>query len=43
MQVLGATGGNPVNAPNIEYLDLPDGDGIRVTRTEIDLDSARSG
>jgi hypothetical protein len=40
LQVLGATGGNPVNAPSIEYLDLPDGDGIRVTRTEIDPDSA---
>lgn len=40
MQVLGATGGNPVNPPNIEYLDLPDGDGIRVTRMELDSDNA---
>lgn len=40
MQVLGATGGNPVNPPNIEYLDLPDGDGIRVTRMELDPDNA---
>jgi hypothetical protein len=39
MQVLGAVGGNPVNPPNIEYLDLPDGDGIRVTRMELDPDS----
>lgn len=36
MNVLGATGGNPVNPPDVEYLDLPDGDGIRVTRMEID-------
>ncbi|MFI2487063.1 hypothetical protein ACH47X_09150 [Promicromonospora kroppenstedtii] len=40
MQVLGATGGNPVNPPNIEYLDLPDGDGVRVTRMELDPDNA---
>lgn len=36
MSVLGATGGNPVNPPSIEYPDLPDGDGIRVTRVDID-------
>lgn len=40
MQVLGAVGGNPVNPPNVEYLDLPDGDGIRVTRMELDPDSS---
>lgn len=33
---VGATGGSPVAPPNIEYLDLPDGDGIRVTRLDID-------
>lgn len=38
MEVLGATGGNPMDPPNVEYLDLPDGDGIRVTR--LDLDTA---
>lgn len=38
MEVLGATGGNPVNPPSVEYLELPDGDGIRVTR--LDLDTA---
>jgi hypothetical protein len=41
MEVLGATGGNPVNPPNIEYFELPDGDGIRVTR--LDLDQATGG
>ncbi|MCF4121049.1 hypothetical protein L1785_08645 [Antribacter sp. KLBMP9083] len=41
LEVLGATGGNPVNPPNIEYFELPDGDGIRVTR--LDLDQATGG
>lgn len=36
MTTLGATGGTPVAPPKIDYLDLPDGDGIRVTRTDID-------
>lgn len=36
MTVLGATGGNPVNPPSIEYPELPDGDGIQVTRVDID-------
>ncbi len=36
MAALGATGGSPVSPPNIEYLDLPDGDGMRVTRLDMD-------
>ncbi|WP_369374198.1 hypothetical protein AB1046_08290 [Promicromonospora sp. Populi] len=36
MTVLGATGGNPVSPPSIEYPELPDGDGIQVTRIDID-------
>jgi hypothetical protein len=36
MTALGATGGNPVAPPKIEYLDLPDGDGMRVTRLDLD-------
>ncbi|WP_454857980.1 hypothetical protein [Promicromonospora soli] len=36
MAALGATGGNPTAPPNVEYLDLPDGDGVRVIRLDID-------
>ncbi|MDR7384944.1 hypothetical protein [Promicromonospora iranensis] len=36
MTALGATGGNPVAPPKIEYVDLPDGDGMRVTRLDLD-------
>lgn len=36
MTALGATGGNPVAPPKIEYIDLPDGDGMRVTRLDLD-------
>lgn len=35
LAALGATGGSPVTPPNIEYPDLPDGDGVRVTRLDI--------
>lgn len=36
MAALGATGGDPAMQPNVELLDLPDGDGVRVTRLDID-------
>lgn len=36
MTALGATGGHPVAPPKIEHLDLPDGDGMRVTRLDLD-------
>ncbi len=36
MTALGATGGNPVAPPQIEHVDLPDGDGMRVTRLDLD-------
>ncbi|MFD2792255.1 hypothetical protein ACFS27_01705 [Promicromonospora vindobonensis] len=36
MAALGATGGSPSAPPNIEHLDLPDGDGVRVVRLDID-------
>ncbi|MCP2281655.1 hypothetical protein APR04_000544 [Promicromonospora umidemergens] len=36
MTALGATGGNPVAPPKIEHVDLPDGDGMRVTRLDLD-------
>lgn len=36
MAALGATGGEPAMSPNIEHLDLPDGDGVRVTRLDVD-------
>jgi len=36
MTVLGVTGGNPVSPPSIEYPELPDGDGVQVTRIDID-------
>ncbi|MFD6447755.1 hypothetical protein ACFWEJ_21815 [Promicromonospora sp. NPDC060204] len=35
MDALGATGGANLSPPNIEYLDLPDGDGVQVTRLEL--------
>lgn len=41
MTALGATGGSPVAPPKIEHVDLPDGDGMRVTR--LDLDPASGG
>lgn len=41
MTALGATGGNPVAPPKIEHVDLPDGDGMRVTR--LDLDPVNGG
>ena len=41
LTVLGAKGGNPVSPPSIEYPDLPDGDGITVTR--VDIDEATGG
>lgn len=41
MTALGATGGNPVAPPKIEHVDLPDGDGMRVTR--LDLDPGNGG
>lgn len=41
MAALGATGGQPAAPPNIEHLDLPDGDGVRVVR--LDVDEAGSG
>ena len=36
-------GGNPVNPPNIEYPELPDGDGIQVTRLDLDQATAAPG
>lgn len=36
MTALGATGGHPVAPPKIEHVDLPDGDGMRVTRLDLD-------
>lgn len=36
MTALGATGGHPVAPPRIEHVDLPDGDGMRVTRLDLD-------
>lgn len=36
MAALGATGGTPAMAPNVQHLDLPDGDGVRVVRLDID-------
>lgn len=36
MTALGATGGSPVAPPRIEHVDLPDGDGMRVTRLDLD-------
>lgn len=36
MTALGATGGSPVAPPKIEHVDLPDGDGMRVTRLDLD-------
>lgn len=36
MTALGAVGGHPVAPPKIEHLDLPDGDGMRVTRLDLD-------
>ncbi|MFC8801348.1 hypothetical protein ACFT2C_26755 [Promicromonospora sp. NPDC057138] len=41
MAALGATGGRPAAPPNVEHLDLPDGDGVRVVR--LDIDEAGSG
>ena len=35
MAALGATGGYPAAPPNVEYPDLPDGDGVRVTRLDV--------
>ncbi|MFE7506894.1 hypothetical protein [Promicromonospora sp. NPDC057488] len=36
MTALGGTGGYPVAPPKTEHLDLPDGDGLRVTRLDLD-------
>ncbi|GAA1866077.1 hypothetical protein [Myceligenerans crystallogenes] len=36
MEALGATGGTAIAPPRIEHLDLPDGDGMRVTRLDLD-------
>lgn len=36
LEALGATGGSAVAPPKIEHLDLPDGDGMRVTRLDLD-------
>lgn len=41
MAALGATGGRPTAPPNVEHLDLPDGDGVRVVR--LDVDEAGTG
>ena len=35
LAALGATGGNPVSPPTVEYPDLPEGDGVRVTRLDV--------
>ncbi|MFI9487965.1 hypothetical protein ACIG47_16375 [Promicromonospora sp. NPDC052451] len=40
LRAVGATGGTPFEAPNVEYLDLPDGDGVRVTRLDIAPDGS---
>jgi hypothetical protein len=39
MTALGATGGYPVAPPRTEHLDLPDGDGMRVTRLDLDAET----
>lgn len=39
MTALGATGGHPVAPPRIEHIDLPDGDGMRVTRLDLDAET----
>jgi hypothetical protein len=39
MAALGATGGYPVAPPRIEHIDLPDGDGMRVTRLDLDAET----
>lgn len=36
MDALGATGGDPAGQPRVEHLDLPDGDGMRVVRLDVD-------
>jgi hypothetical protein len=36
MEALGAMGGQPAMQPHVEHLDLPDGDGVRVTRLDVD-------
>lgn len=39
LEALGAKGGGaPLSPPSVEYLDLPDGDGVRVSRVDIDKD-----
>jgi hypothetical protein len=41
LQALGAKGGGaPLSPPTVEYLDLPDGDGVRVSRLDIAADGA---
>jgi hypothetical protein len=35
MAALGATGGAPLGPPEIDHLDMPDGDGLRVTRLDL--------
>ena len=35
LAALGATGGNPLAPPMVEHPDLPDGDGVRVTRFDL--------
>lgn len=35
MAALGAAGGAPLAPPEIDYLDMPDGDGLRVTRLDL--------
>ena len=36
MAALGATDGNPATTPSVQHLDLPDGDGVRVIRLDVD-------
>jgi hypothetical protein len=36
MEALGATGGHPAGPPNVEHLVLPEGDGVRVVRLDLD-------
>lgn len=38
MEVCGAVQGHSFDAPDVEYLEFPDADGIRVTRTDVDPD-----
>jgi hypothetical protein len=41
LEALGAKGGGtPLNPPTVDYLELPDGDGVRVSRLDIANDGA---